>query len=311
METPEQYIPGMPIENAWEACITMGTQWQYKPTNETYKPGGELIRLLVETRAKGGNLLLNVGPKPDGELPIEQEERLREIALWMFVNGEAIYGVRPWVITNEGPVWFTRSKGGDALYAIVFQTEPWRYGTWRELVLRSVAAGDSTRISVLGQNDGVLEYRPEVVPRTTWEQRPDGLHIRAMRAQRLYNDRAWPNPVVLKITGARPAFTPPRVRTAGGRRTAAGRTLVLEGELESLGQGGSVEVGFQYRPVGGFDVNVRATPWTDTGFLARRTPGRYSVEAGGLDPRERYEFRAVARHALLTVYGREARVEPE
>ncbi|MGC4051737.1 MAG: alpha-L-fucosidase [Paludibaculum sp.] len=43
---------------------------------------------MVETRAKGGNLLLNVGPKPDGELPIEQEERLREVALWMQVNQE-------------------------------------------------------------------------------------------------------------------------------------------------------------------------------------------------------------------------------
>ncbi len=57
-------------------------------------------------RAKGGNLLLNVGPKPDGELPIEQEERLRELALWMQVNQKSIYGVRPWVITNEQNIGF-------------------------------------------------------------------------------------------------------------------------------------------------------------------------------------------------------------
>ena len=116
------YVPGIPIDGAWEACYTMGTAWQYQPQNEKYKTGGELIDLLIETRAKGGNLLLNVGPKPDGELPIEQEERLREIALWMQVNQEAIYGVRPWVITNEQNVWFTRAKDSNTVYAIVKQS---------------------------------------------------------------------------------------------------------------------------------------------------------------------------------------------
>src|SRR6185369_9435468 len=129
--TPEQNVPGVPLEGAWEACITMGTAWQYQPQNEKYKTGGELIDLLIETRAKGGNLLLNVGPKPDGELPIEQEERLREIALWMQVNQEAIYGVRPWVITNEQNIWFTRAKDSDTVYAIVKQVpELWARGSW-------------------------------------------------------------------------------------------------------------------------------------------------------------------------------------
>ena len=73
----------------------MGTQWHYKPTHENYRSGTELIEILIETRAKGGNLLLNVGPKPDGELPIEQEERLREIALWNFAFGESIDGGAP------------------------------------------------------------------------------------------------------------------------------------------------------------------------------------------------------------------------
>src|SRR5581483_6833657 len=116
IQTPEQYVPGVPIEGAWESCITMGTAWQYQPQNEIYKSGGQLISLLVETRAKGGNLLLNIGPKPDGELAIEQEERLRELALWMFVNGEAIYGVRPWVITNEQDLWITKKKDADTIY---------------------------------------------------------------------------------------------------------------------------------------------------------------------------------------------------
>ena len=118
----------------------MGTAWQYQPQNEVYKSGGQLISLLVETRAKGGNLLLNIGPKPDGELPIEQEERLRELALWMFVNSEAIYGVRPWVITNEQDIWFTKKKDADTLYVVVKQQERWKRGAWKDIVLHSVKA---------------------------------------------------------------------------------------------------------------------------------------------------------------------------
>ncbi|HZQ56369.1 MAG TPA: alpha-L-fucosidase [Bryobacteraceae bacterium] len=204
LQTPEQYVPGTPIEGPWEANLTMGTAWQYKPTNETYKSGKQLIMTLVETRAKGGNLLLNIGPKPDGELAIEQESRLREIALWMFVNSDCIYGVRPWVITNEGDIWFTRKKNTNTVY-IIAGGEPWKYGAWRELTLHSVRATEGTQIRVLGQNDRVLEYHPNVTPKTTWHQEPDGLHIRAMHAQRLYNNYDWPDPVVLEITDAEPA----------------------------------------------------------------------------------------------------------
>ena len=208
IETPEQYIPGKPLPGTWESNLTMGTQWQYKPTNDNYKSGTQLISMLIETRAKGGNLLLNVGPKPDGELPIEQEERLREVALWMFINSEAIYSVRPWQVTNEGDYWFTRKKDEDTLYVFVKQTEPWKFGDWKDIVLHSVRATAQTEAHVLGQNDKVLEYQPGVVPKTTFHQEADGLHIRAMRAQRIYNDRTWPNPVVLELTHVEPAGLP-------------------------------------------------------------------------------------------------------
>lgn len=208
METPEQFVPGTPLTGPWEACITMGTAWQYQPTNEVYKTGGELIGLLIETRAKGGNLLLNIGPKPDGELPIEQEERLREIALWMFVNHESIYDVRPWVVTNENDVWYTKKKNEDTVFAIVRGKGRWKYGEWTDLILHSVQATDRTKVSVLGQNDEVLEYEPRVVPKTTWQQESDGLHIRAMHAQRLIDNRRWPDPIVVKITNAKPTAAP-------------------------------------------------------------------------------------------------------
>jgi alpha-L-fucosidase len=305
LQTPEQYVPGIPIEGAWEANLTMGTQWQYKPTNEVYKSGTQLIKTLVETRAKGGNLLLNVGPKPDGELAIEQESRLREIALWMFVNSECIYSVRPWVITNEGDIWFTKRKDADTLYAIVATPERWKFGEPRDFVLHSVRSTSATEVSVLGQSGKVLEYQPGVVPRTTWRQESDGLHIRAIRAQRLYNNRDWPNPVVLKITGAQPAMAPPLVETSSAVWDPAARVFRLTGRLRSLGDAPEVQVGFEYQHIRGMDVDERSEPWHSTSLQSRSAPGAFSAEIPGLQPGETYAFRAVVKHPLVTLYGRD------
>jgi alpha-L-fucosidase len=308
METPEQYVPGVPLEGVWEANLTMGTAWQYQPQNDQYKTGGQCISLLVETRAKGGNLLLNVGPKPDGELPIEQEERLREIALWMFVNREAIYGVRPWVVTNEKDVWFTHKKNEDTLYAVVKEKERWKRGEWKELVLRSVEATPQTEVSVLGQNDKVYEYREDLVPKSTWKQAPDGLHVRAMHAQRLVDNSRWPNPVVVKITHVKPALTPPRVETIQAVWNSTSGVARLEGNLRDLGKAASLEVGFEYRDITGLDTNERTGAWTATPLASRAVAGSFSAEVGGLKPGNTYEYRAVVKHPLLTLYGLDKRL---
>ena len=202
MKTPEQNLPGKILTGPWEACFTMGTEWPFKPTNEEYKSGTEVIKMLIETRAKGGNLLLNVGPDPDGVIPFEQTRRLRELALWMFVNGEAIYEVRPWIVSNEGSLWFTRSKSTNTVYA--FETNlPWEWATWREFTLKSVRATTNTEVEVVGQTgDNRCWFTNSC--KATWEQKPDGLHIRAMFAQRLYTDCKWPNPIVIRITHAEP-----------------------------------------------------------------------------------------------------------
>ncbi len=303
IKTPEQHIPGVPLDEPWESCLTMGTQWQYKPTNEQYKTGGEVIGMLIETRAKGGNFLLNVGPKPDGELPIEQEERLREVALWMFVNGECIYGVRPWVVTNENDVWFTHNRKTGDLYAIVKCKERWKHGEWKDLVLHSVRATGKTRVSVLSQNDKTLEYREDVVPQSTFEQKGDGLHVRAMRAQRLYNDRKWPNPVVIKLTNVEPALVPPRVESVSATWDPSAKKVAFRGNLQSLGDAKAVEVGAQYRDITGLDVNERTDDWKSAPLAARTAAGGFTAECSGLQPGRKYEFRAVAKHPLLTVYG--------
>jgi alpha-L-fucosidase len=303
METPEQYTPGVPLKGAWEGNLTMGTEWPWKPTNEVYKSGTELLNTLIETRAKGGNLLLNIGPKADGDIAIEQESRLREIALWNFVNGEAIKNVRPWVITNEKNIWFTKRGDANTVYAFVTNL-PWKLGEPKSFTLQSVKATAATKVTVLGQADTVVEYRPEVTPKTTWSQDGSGLHITAYRAQRLYTDRKWPNPVVLKITNAEPGLTPPEVLT--GSAEWSGGAAILHGKLANLGNVKEVEVGFQYREKkGGTDLSEKTEPWNDLPGTPQSAPGDFSYALRGLAPNRPYEFRARVKHPLIITYGLE------
>jgi len=314
METPEQYIPGVALPGAWEGNLTMGTEWPWKATNEDYKSGTQLIGTLIETRAKGGTQLLNIGPKPDGEIAIEQESRLREIALWNFVNGEAIKNVRPWVITNENDIWFTRN--GSTVYAFLTKMSPWRLGDARTITLRSVRSTPATKVTVLGQSDEMVEYRPGLAPKTTWKQDGDKFQITAYRAQRLYTDRRWPNPIVLKMTSVEPGLSPPEVQTAGAQWDAASGTAVLHGKLLNLGgvnQGNvnQVEVGFQYREKkGGTDLSEKTEPWTDLPGVARGATGDFQYSLGGpggqrLPAQKVYEYRARVKHPLITMYGEE------
>lgn len=204
MATPEQTTPDAPMDPPWEACYTLGTQWQFKPTNEDYKSGGDLINMLIEIRAKGGTLLLNVGPEPSGRIPFEQERRIRELALWLFVNGEAIYKVRPWHVIREDNIWFTKAKDDSALYAIITGEEDWKRGARKSFILKSAHATNATEIAVLGHGGEVVEYSPGSDATPRFEQKGDELHISVVRAQRLYNNNRWPNPVVVKLTHVEP-----------------------------------------------------------------------------------------------------------
>lgn len=91
-----------------ETCQTMNGMWGYKVVDQNYKSVAELIRLLLNTSGKGANLLLNIGPQPNGQLPAVALDRLKEIGKWMRVYGETLYGsvagpVKPceWGATTE------------------------------------------------------------------------------------------------------------------------------------------------------------------------------------------------------------------
>ncbi len=301
--TPEQYIPGIAPQGAWESNLTMGTQWQYKPTNDDYKSGTRIIEILIETRAKGGSLLLNIGPKPDGEVPIEQEERLREVALWHAVNGEAVHNTRPWVVTNEDDVWFTRRKDGQALYVFLTRNPNWPRGERRQFLLESVKATPTTQISVLGSSGKVVEYMPEVDGAPRFEQTPQGLRISVVRSQRLYNNMKWPNPVVVKLEHVEPAFTkPPRVET-GKAAVEAGGAVRLSGNLLDKGEFSSFQVGFEYQRFAGTAEATYNTRWTATVWKPMSSTGDFDAEVTGLEAGAEYQFRAVVKSPKITMRG--------
>ena len=94
-ETPEQFIPAQPPENNWETCLTINSSWGYNPSDTELKSSRTLIHTICEVAGKGGNLLLNVSPMGNGELPTTQVERLQGVERWMAKHAESIIGTKP------------------------------------------------------------------------------------------------------------------------------------------------------------------------------------------------------------------------
>ena len=304
MKTPEQTVLGVSSTEPWEACITMGTQWAYKPTNEAYKTGGRLIEILIETRAKGGNLLLNVGPKPNGQLPDEQEENLREMAAWNFINQEAMQKVRPWILPREENIWFTWKPEEKTLYAIITKIPDWERGARKEFILKSVQLTQNSEVSVLGQSGELVEYQPTTDAAVYFEQKADGVHISCVRAQRIYNNHKWPNPVVLKLTNVEPALQPPRVETGKAEIVPMGNSkkVMLNGELTETGDAEKLKVGFEYREYAGFTEELNSDVWLQTETI-EIGKGEFGLKANLKPGGKRYQVRAFVPHPKLRVYG--------
>jgi len=91
--TPEQQVGTFQRGRPWETCMTLCQQWAWKP-DDKLKSFPEVLKILVETVTGDGNLLLNVGPMPDGEIEPRQADRLRELGTWLDRYGESVYGTR-------------------------------------------------------------------------------------------------------------------------------------------------------------------------------------------------------------------------
>jgi alpha-L-fucosidase len=122
--TPEQRIPNLEELDGkdWETCMTMNGTWGYKSYDHNWKSSETLIRNLIDIASKGGNYLLNIGPKADGEFPEECIQRLKDIGAWMKINSEAIYATKasPLQPLDWGRCTRKETADGTTLYLSVF-----------------------------------------------------------------------------------------------------------------------------------------------------------------------------------------------
>ncbi len=118
----DQVIAGDVIHHPWEETRGIGGSFGYNRNEnlDDYESSGFLIHYLIDKVARGGNLLLNVGPTADGRIPVIQQQRLRDMGDWLRINGDGIYGTRVWEGApgiDDGTTLFYTSKGND-LYVI-------------------------------------------------------------------------------------------------------------------------------------------------------------------------------------------------
>jgi alpha-L-fucosidase len=182
------------LDYPWQTDTSISkNSWGYV-RNHSYKTPGQIIGDLIDIVSKNGCLLLNIGPKPDGTIPTEEAEILREIGRWLAINGEAIYGTRPWQTFGEGPTQIADGHFTDgelkgfspadirfttkdnAIYAFLLAW-PGEHVTIKSLTAKNLSAKKIEQITLIGA-DGNL----------TWDQDEVGLHV-ALPAK--VGEQAW------------------------------------------------------------------------------------------------------------------------
>lgn len=156
--TPEYTTFSQISEKKWECVRGIGKSFGYNQQEkpEDYLSVPDLVRLLVDIVSKNGNLLLNVGPKPGGEIPEVQVDRIKGVGAWLTVNGDAIYGTRPWKraegrTTDGTDVRFTSKQ--NSLFAILLKTP-----AAEQITIESLKAPEGMRVELLGA-DGPLDWQ--------------------------------------------------------------------------------------------------------------------------------------------------------
>ncbi len=151
--TPEQYVPDTFLPYPWESCITMGGSWYYS-FKETYKPARQIIHMLVDVVSKGGNLLLNIGPGPDGTWHDEAYVRLAEIGEWMQINQDAIYDSHGKENFGKGKIRYTYMDDGSTnIFYLVDENESEMPS---EIILEKHKIDQIKHIEIFGSNSTVV-----------------------------------------------------------------------------------------------------------------------------------------------------------
>lgn len=152
--TPENMVPDKMLPYPWESCIILGGGWSYS-FNARMMPTRKVIHMLSDIVAKGGNLLLNIGPGPDGTLYDEAYSRLNEIGEWLRINGEAIYGTRTISPYTDGKMRYTRSKDGSAYINYLLDENE---KLPKEISIKGFMPDKHARITMLGGRGASLKW---------------------------------------------------------------------------------------------------------------------------------------------------------
>ena len=169
---------------AWQTDDAIGNKsWGFTNDN-TFKTAQYVITNLIDIVSKNGNLLLNIGPRPDGTITEEETNVLLGTGKWLDVNGEAIYGTRPWKIYGEGP---TESASGEFKEQKPYTSKDIRFTTKSDtlfaITLALPATKESINISLLSikNNNGIIANVQLIGSNTklNWSQKKDVLVIKA------------------------------------------------------------------------------------------------------------------------------------
>lgn len=152
-----QEISRLPLET----CQTMNRSWGYRITDKDYKSADFLIKYLVRTAGKGANLLLNIGPRPDGTLPEEALERLNAIGKWLEINGESIYGTEGGCV-EEQPWGVTTQKGNILYLHILENVQDVVLPLPSHKILEAKAFADGSEITFTHTPNGIKLHLPAI-----------------------------------------------------------------------------------------------------------------------------------------------------
>ena len=166
-ENKAGYSAGTEIGNLpLETCQTMNGMWGYKVKDQNYKSSKELIRLLVRTAGKGANLLINIGPQPNGEIPELALDRLKAMGEWLRKYGETIYGTTAGdIMTAE---WGTSTRKGDKLYIHIITDSMPQFITLplKQKVKKAILFDSQDKVNMEKIKGGVVLHTSELKPAT-------------------------------------------------------------------------------------------------------------------------------------------------
>ncbi len=145
--TPENRVPEKTLPYPWESCIISGGGWSYTP-DAKYMSGREGIHTLVDVVAKGGNLLLNIAPGPDGTWQQGAYDLLKEFGDWMKVNSRAIYATKPIEPFKEDKICLTQGNEGEVY--MIYLAEKGENVIPAEIVLKSISPAKGAKIRMPG-----------------------------------------------------------------------------------------------------------------------------------------------------------------